>query len=58
MYFWQCARTWSLSHSGQRERTANATLPSTVSHGINAWPWKITARSRLGPRISRPPTNT
>ena len=23
-------------------------LPITESHGIRAWPWKITARSRLG----------
>ena len=32
------------------ERTANATLPSAVSHGSSACDWKMTARSSAGPR--------
>jgi len=32
------------SHDGQREETAKAMLPITVSQGSSAWPWKITAR--------------
>ena len=43
---------------GQRDDTAKAMLPITVSHGSSAWPWKITARSRLGPSISRLSTIT
>ncbi|MNC88659.1 hypothetical protein D3C83_44980 [compost metagenome] len=58
MYCWQCSRTRAASHSGQRDFTAKAMLPATVSQGISAWLWKITARSRLGPWISRPPTKT
>src|SRR5262245_28628028 len=54
------AWSWTLarSHDGQREETAKAMLPMTVSQGSSAWPWKITARSRLGPSISRLSTIT
>ena len=55
-------RAWSAtlarSHDGQREETAKAMLPITESQGSSAWPWKITARSRLGPSISRLSTMT
>ena len=40
--------------AGWREETASSTLPSADSHGISAWPWKITARSRLGPTTCLP----
>ena len=50
---WLCERTFSAFHSGQRERTANAMFFITENHGMSAWPWNTTPRSRLGPAISR-----
>ena len=53
-----CASTFARLHRDQRERTANATLPITVSHGISACPWNTTPRSSPGPDTSRPSMNT
>jgi hypothetical protein len=36
MYFCACVPTLSRGQSGQRERTAKAMLPRTVSQGISA----------------------
>ena len=57
-YFSTCSLTCAADQSGHLLRTAKAMFLRTLSHGISAWPWKTTPRSRLGPATSRPSMNT
>src|SRR3989344_4112117 len=57
-YFSTCALISVLRLSGHFERTANAMFWRTVSHGISAWPWKTTPRSKPGAVTSRPSMKT
>ena len=58
MYFWLCVAHLRAVPVGPARRTAKATLPSAVSHGIRRGSGRSRRGRATGPATSRPSTNT